>query len=213
MYKKYFLFFFLFFYLTIYCQEKYDYFKKLDSLSVIDSKCNEQIDSLALYNDELITCADKTAPTRRKIYAKILEIKQKELDELNLNSLNLTYLKNRKNEFITSYSKILNLDNFDNINVQNALIAGYSEKYEGGKFISYKFDNKKQVEKYILRFSDVFTEKIVQEQLKILNNYYENEVKKTEDFLNRNLKRLNISRTKFDEMSENDQEILWREFR
>lgn len=197
----------LFCFLSIYtfAQNNDELAKKLDSLEIVENKCLETKD----YD----FCKDMTANAQEKIYEELYEQNVKEINELGLYDANIEYLEKKRKSFIENYSKLLELDNYNNIDIQNAILQPYNEKYNNGKKLSFTFDNKEEIKSFIKSISNILLRKIVVKQLELIIHHNTKEYQKIEEYINKNLKRLNISRKTFDEMSDNDKEILWKSFK
>ncbi|AQY21445.1 hypothetical protein AB406_0487 [Riemerella anatipestifer] len=189
----------------IYAQDKDQLFKKLDSLGIVENKCLETKD----YD----FCRDMIADTREEIYEELYKQNVKEINELGLYDASIEYLENKRKSFIENYSKLLELDNYDNIDIQNAILQPYDEKYNNGKKLSFVFENKEGIKSFIKSISNTLLRKILRKQLELIVNYRTEEYQRIEKYINKNLKRLNISRKTFDEMSDNDKAVLWKSFK
>lgn len=198
------IFIFSFLSTLLYSQINESLTNQLDSLLSQDSKCLE--------TNEYDYCMDKTAVLKREIFNKMQKQNTDDLNRLQLSSSSIDYLTEKRENFILNYSKLLELDSFNNLSIQNAIIKPYSEKYDNGKDLSFKFESKTDVNSFIVKISDILQRRIIEEQFKVLGEHYKTKVTKTEMYINKNLKKLNISRKTYDEMSDNDKEILWKSF-
>lgn len=127
------------------------------------------------------------------------------------------------NEFYPAYSKILDLDNLSNKEVQKALIKDYALKYydlfngnyEGKKIniLLYGFDDKNEFKAYLNNTYYWLKNATTLKINKKIIIYHEEEINREEIYINKNLKRLLIKRETWDKMSENDKDILWKTFK
>jgi len=121
------------------------------------------------------------------------------------------------NELYPTYDKIINMDELPSVSVQKALVKDYYNKYS---YLFYDKDSKKNNLIVGLKSKEQF-----RDYLEILNNYLElnsslfidDLIKKNnklyDDYINRNLKRLNIKKEEFEKMSEKDKETLLKIFK
>ena len=126
-------------------------------------------------------------------------------------------------EFFVTFNKLKHLDNLSNKQLQKALIQDYVNEYydlfqfvNNGKkvnFLMYGFENKDDLDEYIdnayyfllTKTSILISDKVIAQ--------LEKEVKEEDIYINKNLKRLGIKRSEWDNMSENDKDILWKTFK
>jgi len=124
------------------------------------------------------------------------------------------HLKN--DDFNIQYSKLLELNDFSIYEIQKAIVNNFYEKY---KFFPEmekgfnKFDNEVDVKNYINKVNYSFDFILWQDLIIEIKNYYKDKIDKLEDYKNKNLKRLGISIEQYNKLSENDKNLLWKEFK
>lgn len=161
--------------------------------------------SVSIYSQE--TNLEKKVKVQA-IYDKI----KKEFDSLKLHSAQADFDEERRVDFRKAYSKLLELDDFTSLAVQNALLKDYKDKYNL-KPLEKRFENKEEVIKRIDELQLRFTASLALLYSKDVSKHYDELNKAYDNYLQRNLKRLNLSKDEFDKLTEKDKDLLWKEFK
>ncbi|MBV8326623.1 hypothetical protein [Chryseobacterium sp.] len=135
-----------------------------------------------------------------------------QFDSLRLYDRNIELRQSHREDLKLAYGKMLNLENYSSLPLQNALLKDYFIKYREQP-LKVKFDNREQVESRIGMFDEAYVATITLMYLKNLKNFWELHVQKMDEYIDRNLKRLNVSKKEFEDLSDNDKELLWKEFK
>lgn len=177
------------------------------------------LSSIVLSAQNTETGIDKILEERRlKVDSLASEVEKRQIIDTQLDFLN---------EALEAMSPIvkdvLSLDNFNNAALQKTLIKPLAEKYynvfnyesEGkkGNSLKYGFDNKEDFSAHYKMVEALLLSKIVMQQYSVLLDYHKKSLQRTEDYINRNLKALGISRADYDNLSDNDAIILEKQFK
>ncbi|WP_234110562.1 MULTISPECIES: hypothetical protein [Chryseobacterium] len=146
-----------------------------------------------------------------------------EVDKLQIIDTQLNFLTEALEAISPIVKDVLSLDNFSNPAIQKTLIKPLAEKYysafnyesEGkkGNSLKYGFVNKEDFSAHYKIVEALLLSKIVMQQYSVLLDYHKKSLQRTEDYINRNLKALGISRADYDNLSENDAIILQKQFK
>ena len=151
-----------------------------------------------------------------KILKEDLKKQKSKYDSLHLKNDEIDYTIKMQNDFNIQYSKLLELNDFSIYEIQKAIVNKFYEKY---KFFPEmekgfnKFDNAVDVKNYINKVNYSFDFILWQDLIIEIKNYYKDKIDKLEDYKNKNLKRLGISIEQYNKLSENDKNLLWKEFK
>ena len=151
-----------------------------------------------------------------KILKEDLKKQKSKYDSLHLKNDEIDYTIKMQNDFNIQYSKLLELNDFSIYEIQKAIVNNFYEKY---KFFPEmekgfnKFYNAVDVKNYINKVNYSFDFILWQDLIIEIKNYYKDKIDKLEDYKNKNLKRLGISIEQYNKLSENDKNLLWKEFK
>ncbi|KAA2223096.1 hypothetical protein [Chryseobacterium sediminis] len=135
-----------------------------------------------------------------------------QFDSLKLYNKNIELRELKRKAVKEAYGKLLNLESYSSLKVQNALLNDYFVKYKEGP-LTKKFNTREEVEKRIGLYDEAFAATIGLMYLESSKEHMELQVKIFNDYIEKNLKRLGLTRKEFDALSENDREALWKEFK
>lgn len=96
--------------------------------------------------------------------------------------------------------------------MQNAILNDYLTK-NNIKPLTKNFKDRTAVEKRIIDIDEYFIATISNKHLINLKTNIENSSKQLNDYIDKNLRRLKISRKEFDSLSDNDRNLLFNEFK
>lgn len=146
-----------------------------------------------------------------ELYARYIRVKY-QFDSLKLHNNSIERAEIKRENVKQAYSKLLSLDNFNSLKIQNALLNDYFLKYKE-KPLTHKFNNRAEVEKRIGLIDEAYVSSIALMYLNVIMKHLEQSVQTMNDYIDTNLKRLNLTRKEFEELSDNDKEIIWKEFK
>ena len=146
-----------------------------------------------------------------------------EYKNLNTYDSNIEKIIRCIKDFNQTYSKLLEIQDLKNINLQKALINNFAEKYsdlfiiskEGKKinWLQYGFESKKDISEYIQIGDGFLKYKLILAVSDLIIDKKEKEVAAFENYLIINLKRLGISREDYENLSQKDKDLLWEKFK
>ena len=136
-------------------------------------------------------------------------------------SSDLKYLMEAQRLVKPTIESILKLENFQNEKMQDVLLNplssyydafNFGEKEQNKNFLRFGFEDKEKFIRWYQLAERLLLNKIRQLQSALIIKKYQANIDKYEIYLNRNLKRLGMTRTQFDALSDNDVEILEKQF-
>lgn len=133
--------------------------------------------------------------------------------ELNIKNQDIEDAIKCTNDFVPEYSKLLQLDDLNNTEVQSAIIRDYSNRCKNylNKGL-YVFKSKELIEKYLKIQGDLLK---LNTNNKIIDHWLEESKRSTASlnlYIQNNLKRLNIKQSDWDKMSDGDKRLLFKTF-
>lgn len=144
-----------------------------------------------------------------------------ELQRKNIQDKDILYLQNARKELKIVINKIISLENFNNKPLQKALIDSLYDYYDAFNFenegkisnvLKYGFEKKDDFI-YSYKINEaLLLSKIIKKQHESIIKYLNKEVETINNNINKNLKRLGMSRTQYENLNENDQKILETQF-
>jgi len=188
---------------------KISYMKNIICLSLVifctlfKAQSPEEIDSLNMYKKEYIF--------NEKIYQSYTKYK-KQFDSLNLENNKILRKELMRIEFKEAYNKLLNLEKLGSLNIQNALLKSYQTKYNQQP-LTIPFTRKEDILYLMHQYEEAFLSVITLLYLDDIQKYYEMYDNAYERYLNENLKKLNLTRKEFDDLSDDDKYLIFKEFK
>lgn len=138
----------------------------------------------------------------------------KDYKELNIKNQDIEDAIKCTNDFVPEYSKLLQLDDLNNTELQSAIIRDYSNRCKNHLNEGlYVFKSKELIEKYLKIKGNLLK---LSTSSKIIDYWLEEHQRSTAALnlhIQNNLKRLNIKQSDWDKMSDNDKTLLFKTFK
>lgn len=132
-------------------------------------------------------------------------------DSIGIKNNKIDFQIKKLDDFNNTYSKLLKIEDFSKKFIQKAIQSDYNLKYKDSAIL--EFNNKEEVKNYIKEINNAIYSNLTFMILTELKNFYSGVVNNQNLYLENNLKKFNITRKQFDELSENDKNLLWKEFK
>lgn len=146
---------------------------------------------------------------------------QKQMQIYEVIDSKVEYLQKARIILKSSVNEVLNLENFNNKVMQKALLKPLTEYFEAfdvvrnkkkSNLLKYGFENKEDFIRYYKAVEGTILNKTIDLQYEALISGAKNDIKMLNDHINKNLKRLGISRAEYDALNENDRKLIEKKF-
>ena len=157
-----------------------------------------------------------------------LQKREKRVDSLtivlkkeNIENENISFLQDARKALKSSVSEVLQLENFNNKQMQKVLLNPLQDYYSAfdyesngkkGNSLRFGFEFKEDFIQHYKIVEVLLLGKISDKQYDVLIEYQKKKLKLISDYIDRNLKRLGITKEQYENLSDKDIELLEKNF-